>query len=344
MLFAGRRNYAKILTAVQPILSFLALYYVVFNEISEAVAQGTTAGTITYAEFLEFQAAYTAFNTSLTATIPSLSEFAVVRPLLENLMPILEAEPENILEKPDADVLSGAIEVRHLSFSYGEDLPKVVDDLSFSVAAGEQVAIVGKSGCGKSTLIRLLLGFETPESGAIYYDGQDLSELSLTSVRTQIGVVLQGGQLMTGDIFHNIIGTANLSLEDAWEAAKAAGIDEDIRQMPMQMQTVISEGSTNISGGQRQRILIARALAMKPSILIFDEATSALDNRTQAIVTESLDRLHATRIVVAHRLSTIRNADRIIVLDGGHIVESGSFEELTARNGVFSGFVKRQVL
>ena len=191
--------------------------------------------------------------------------------------------------------------------------------------------------------MRLLLGFETPKSGAIYYDGQDLSELSLPSVRTQLGVVLQNGQLMAGDIFTNIVGTRLLTQNDAWIAAEAAGIAEDIAQMPMGMQTVISEGSSNISGGQRQRILIARALVNRPSILIFDEATSALDNRSQAIVTESIDKLKATRIVIAHRLSTIRNCEKILVMDDGRIVETGNFDELLAKNGIFAELVKRQM-
>ena len=177
----------------------------------------------------------------------------------------------------------------------------------------------------------------------MYYDGQNLAEINAASVRAQLGVVLQNGQLMTGDIYRNIIGINDLTLDDAWAAAEAAGIADDIREMPMQMQTVVSEGSTNISGGQRQRILMARALAMKPSIIICDEATSALDNRTQAIVTKSLDRLKATRIVVAHRLSTIRNADRIIVLDEGRVAESGTFEELVKQGGLFAAMVKRQM-
>lgn len=147
-----------------------------------------------------------------------------------------------------------------------------------------------------------------------------------------MGVVLQNGQLMSDDIFTNIVGTTALTQDDAWEAAKAAGLDEDIKKMPMGMQTVISEGASNISGGQRQRILIARALAAKPAILIFDEATSVLDNRTQAIVTESLNKRNVTRIVVAHRLSTIEDCDRIIVLDKGKIVENGTFDELVALN------------
>ncbi|MBO6236268.1 MAG: ATP-binding cassette domain-containing protein, partial [Schwartzia sp.] len=277
------------------------------------------------------------------AMFPAAQEVMALRPQLENLQLILDAVPEVSEDRVDAELLTGAVEIRNLTFSYTEGGKNVLDDVSLSIAAGEHVAIVGRSGCGKSTLLRLMLGFETPKSGAVYYDGQDLSGLSLVSVRSQMGVVLQNGQLMTGDIFTNIVGVTSLTQDDAWAAAEAAGIAEDIRQMPMGLQTMISEGSTNISGGQKQRILIARALAAHPAIIIFDEATSALDNRTQAIVTESLDRMKATRIVVAHRLSTIRNADRIIVLDDGHVAESGTFDELVARGGIFAGLVRRQV-
>jgi ATP-binding cassette subfamily C protein len=234
------------------------------------------------------------------------------------------------------------MEVSHLSFAY-EGGEEVLHDVSFRVRAGENIAIVGKSGCGKSTLVRCLLGFEMPSKGFVSYDGRNLADLSLPSVRTQMGVVLQNGQLMTGDIFTNIVGTRLLTQDDAWEAAEAAGIAQDISEMPMGMQTVISEGSSNISGGQRQRLLIARALVNKPAILIFDEATSALDNRSQAIVTESLDKLKATRIVVAHRLSTIRGCDRVIVMDEGRIAEEGGFDELVEKGGIFAELVKRQV-
>ena len=346
------KNYNAIITAVQPVLLSLLLYYFAFKELGDNMA--TSSGNVvtdalgigeamTAATFIAFQAAYTAFNASLNAMIPAVESVSVVKPILENLQPILDMEPESSDERPDADVLSGAIEVRDLRFAYGPGLPEVLKGISFRIGAGEHVAIVGKSGCGKSTLIRLLLGFEKPLGGSVFYDGQNLSEINAFSVRSQLGVVLQNGQLMTGDIFRNIIGINDLTLDDAWAAAEAAGIADDIREMPMQMQTVVSEGSTNISGGQRQRILIARALAMKPSIIICDEATSALDNRTQAIVSRSLDQLKATRIVVAHRLSTIRNADRIIVLDNGRVAESGTFDELMKKNGLFAAMVKRQV-
>ena len=350
------KNYNAVIAAVQPILLALAVYYLGLRELAETSTVGGTgdaANTLSniltisepmsVATFIAFQAAYSAFNVSLNAVMPVLEELSAIRPLLENLQPVLDEAPEVAEEKMEADLLSGAFEARHLSFSYGEGLPEVLHDVSFRVAAGEHVAIVGRSGCGKSTLIRLLLGFESPTSGAVYYDGQDLADLDLPSVRTQMGVVLQNGQLMTGDIYRNIVGASDLTLDDAWAAAEAAGIADEIREMPMQMQTVVSEGSTNISGGQRQRILIAKALAMKPAIIVCDEATSALDNRSQAIVTDSLDRLKVTRIVVAHRLSTIRRADRILVLDGGQIAESGSFDELMEKDGLFASFVKRQV-
>ena len=334
-------NYNTIIGSVQPFILSMCLYYIAVYGINEVGPNGQTVQGITYAQFIAFQGAFSSFNATINAIIPLIGQYFAIQPHIENLRPILKEVPESVGEKADAGILSGAIEVSNLTFGY-DNGKEVLHDISFKISAGENVAIVGKSGCGKSTLVRLLLGFEVPKKGSIYFDGQDLSDLNLPSVRTQMGVVLQNGQLMQGDIFTNIIGTNALTQEDAWNAAEQAGIAMDIAMMPMGMQTVISEGSTNISGGQRQRILIARALVNKPSILIFDEATSALDNRTQAIVTQSLEKLNATRIVVAHRLSTIRNCDRILVMDAGRIVESGSFDELVAQGGIFSNLVKRQ--
>lgn len=333
-------NYNAIIGSVQPFILTMALYYIAVYGTNEGT-NGQTVQGITYAQFIAFQGAFSSFNATLNGIIPLVGQYFAIQPHIENLRPILKEIPESVGEKADAGILSGAIELNNVTFAYNEG-HDVLHDISFKIAAGENVAVVGRSGCGKSTLVRLLLGFETPRKGSIYFDGQDLAELNLPSVRTQMGVVLQNGQLMQGDIFTNIIGTNALTQEDAWQAAEAAGIAQDIAMMPMGMQTVISEGSTNISGGQRQRILIARALVTKPSILIFDEATSALDNRTQAIVTKSLDNLNATRIIVAHRLSTIRNCDRILVMDAGRIVESGGFDELVAQGGIFANLVKRQ--
>ncbi|MBR5913928.1 MAG: NHLP bacteriocin export ABC transporter permease/ATPase subunit [Selenomonadaceae bacterium] len=336
-------NYNMIIGSIQPFILSMVMYYIAVYGMNEIGPNGEQIQGITYAQFIAFQAAFTSFNGTLNGVIPLVAQYFEIQPHIENLKPILEEEPESVGDKIDAGVLSGAIEVSNLTFGYGKDGREVLHDLSFKISAGENVAIVGRSGCGKSTLVRLLLGFETPRKGAIYFDGQDLSELNMPSVRTQMGVVLQNGQLMQGDIFTNIIGTNALTQDDAWQAAEAAGIAEDIAMMPMGMQTVISEGSSNISGGQRQRILIARALVTKPSILIFDEATSALDNRTQAIVTNSLNSLNATRIIVAHRLSTIRQCDKIFVMDAGRIVEQGGFDELVEQGGIFSNLVKRQL-
>ena len=224
-------------------------------------------------------------------------------------------------------------------------MPLVIDDLSLKIRAGQYVAIVGKTGCGKSTLLRLLLGFERPQKGAIYYDGKDLNSIDLKSLRRKMGVVMQNGKLFQGDVYSNIVISAPwLTQKEAWEAAELAGIAEDIRHMPMGMNTLISEGTGGISGGQRQRLMIARAIAPKPKILMFDEATSALDNLTQKKVSESLDTLKCTRIVIAHRLSTIRQCDRIIVLDKGKIIEDGNYQELIDKGGYFARLVERQRL
>ena len=318
-------NYQGIVSVVQLSLHTLLVYFVTMNYVNEVDPEtgAIVKEGITYASFLAFQAAAASFSSTIGGCISSVSNLIFAKPLVENLKIFLDEVPEISDDKPDADKLRGAVEVRNLRFSYGEDFPEVIKNVNFRIAAGEHVAIVGRSGGGKSTLVRLLLGFEKPTGGVVLYDGQDLAEVNLSSVRNQMGVVLQNGQLMSGSIFTNIVGTSALTENDAWAAADAAGLTDDIKNMPMGMQTIISEGSTNISGGQRQRILIARALAGRPSIVIFDEATSALDNRTQAIVTRSLDKMHATQIIVAHRLSTIRNVDRVIVIDKGKIVEDG---------------------
>jgi ABC-type bacteriocin/lantibiotic exporter with double-glycine peptidase domain len=219
----------------------------------------------------------------------------------------------------------------------------ILDNVSLKISKGQYVAIVGRTGCGKSTLMRILLGFETPLTGAVYYGKEDLSKIDLRSLRRHIGTVMQDGGLFQGDIYSNItIGAPRLTMDDAWEAAEMAGVAEDIRKMPMGMYTLLSEGAGGISGGQRQRLMIARAIAPKPAILFFDEATSTLDNLTQKQVSDALASLKSTRIVIAHRLSTIKACDRIIVLDGGHIVEDGDYDTLASGCGIFADLVKRQ--
>jgi len=294
--------------------------------------------------FLSFNAALGQFNASIMAFTAAASQIIEIVPLYRRADPILKAIPEMKPDALDPGDLSGAIEISNVTFRYEAETPPVLKNFSLAIRPGEFVAFVGASGSGKSTIIRLLLGFEQPESGGIYYDGQDLSGLNVGAVRRQIGVVLQGSRLSSGSIFECIVGSSQLTNEDAREAARAAGLEDDISAMPMGMHTVVSEGASTFSGGQKQRLLIARALAQKPRLLILDEATSALDNRTQAIVNESLQRENLTRIVVAHRLTTIVNADRIIVLGGGIIQEEGRYAELISRDGPFAAMARRQIL
>jgi ABC-type bacteriocin/lantibiotic exporter with double-glycine peptidase domain len=248
--------------------------------------------------------------------------------------------------KTEPGVLSGSIEVSNVLFRYESTGPLILKNVSLKVAPGEFIALVGPSGSGKSTLLRLLLGFEIPELGTIYYNEQDLNGIDIRGVRRQIGVVLQTSQVAPATIFQNIVGTSSieLTIDDAWEAAELAGFDRDIRHMPMGMHTFVAEGGSTLSGGQRQRLLIARAIVNKPRIIFFDEATSALDNRTQAVVSQSLEGLDATRIVIAHRLSTIANADHIYVLKSGELVQSGTYKELVARPGLFADLSSRQLV
>ena len=300
---------------------------------------------ISVADYYAFNTAYGMVSGAFTALAGIALTVSQIKPILNMVKPFFDTVPEVSDGKQVLTRLSGGIELNNVSFRYDENMPLVVDNLSLKIRPGQYVAIVGKTGCGKSTLLRLLLGFEQPQKGAIYYDGKDLERIDLRSLRRRIGVVMQNGKLFQGDIYSNIVISAPwLTQQDAWEAAELAGIADDIRTMPMGMNTMISEGSGGISGGQRQRLMIARAIAPKPKILMFDEATSALDNLTQKKVSEALGSLKCTRIVIAHRLSTIKQCDRIIVLDRGKIIEDGKYDELIAKNGFFAELVARQRL
>ena len=295
------------------------------------------------ADYYAFTAAYGMVSVAFSSLVGLGLQAARIRPIMEVSKPILEAVPEVSEDKEIVTKISGSIEISHVTFRYEDGASNVLDDISVKIRPGQYVAVVGKTGCGKSTLLRILLGFETVQKGAVYYDGKDISKIDLKSLRKNIGVVTQDGKLFQGDIFSNIVISAPwLSMEDAWEAAEVAGIADDIRDMPMGLSTMISEGSGGISGGQKQRLMIARAVAPKPKVLMFDEATSALDNITQKKISAALDKLNCTRIVIAHRLSTIRQCDRIIVLDGGKIVEDGTYEELLENKGFFAELVERQ--
>ena len=300
---------------------------------------------VSVSDYYAFNSAYGMIAGAFSALTGVAMIISEIRPTLNMARPILEASPEVAVGKEIVTELKGAISVQNVSFRYSDDGPYIFDNLSLQINQGEYIAIVGKTGCGKSTLLRILLGFEVPEKGSVYYDRKNIRNLDLKSLRRKIGVVMQDGKLMMADIFTNIaISAPDITLDEAWEAAEAAQIAEDIRKMPMGMNTMISEGQGGISGGQKQRLMIARAVASKPSVLFFDEATSALDNVTQKKVSEAIDAMKCTRIAIAHRLSTIRHCTRIIVLDGGKIVENGTYEELIQANGLFAELVKRQRL
>lgn len=326
-----------VFNSVFPTLANMLIFAVIAFHLSEDKSFST-------GQFMAFNAAFGGFLSAMLAATGAAMTILHVIPVYERALPILQAPMEITEAKAHPGQLTGDIEISHLSFSYTADGPLVLKDLNLRIRAGEFVAVVGASGSGKSTLLRLLLGFEQPTLGSIYYDRQDMAGLDLGALRRQLGVVLQNGQLISGDIFSNIVGSSPLTIEDAWVAAEQAGLAEDIRAMPMGMHTMVSDGGSTLSGGQRQRLMIARAIVHRPRLLFLDEATSALDNQTQAVVSESMARLRSTRVVIAHRLSTIVHADRILVMEGGEIVQSGTYAELLAQDGLFADLARRQII
>ncbi len=352
-------NLGETLTAIIPIICtgalFVGLSMLMDDREWEVQVQGLlpvldladTDGPLnlfTAGDFMAFNAAFGQAMAGLLLLARFLPELVEIGPYLDRLRPILEAGPESGRGGINPGPLSGAVSLNHVTFRYEAGSAPVIDDLSLDIESGSFVALVGPSGGGKSTVVRLLMGFETPETGTVFHGGLPLDQMDLTALRAQVGVVLQDGRVNQGSIAENIIGTSGASLEDAWTAARMAGLAGDIEAMPMGMHTVLVEGAQTLSGGQRQRLLLARALVGRPRLVILDEATSALDNRTQEVVTTSLERLHCTRIVIAHRLSTIIKADRIVVIDGGRIVESGPYETLMISDGPFQALARRQLM
>jgi NHLM bacteriocin system ABC transporter ATP-binding protein len=329
-------NVVAAINAMLPTVASMVIFWSAFSLVGER--------RLRTGDMVAFMAAFIACLGGLLLLTNAVLTLLSVVPVYGQTRPILVATPEVNAGKVAPAELTGDIDIQHARFRYSADGPMVLRDLTLHVHPGEFVGLVGATGSGKSTLLRLLLGFAELETGGIYYDGQDINGLDLQAVRRQIGVVLQSGRLLAGDIFTNIVGSAPLTMQDAWEAAEMAGLADDVRRMPMQMHTLVSEGGSTLAGGQRQRLLIARALVRRPRIVFFDEATSALDNRTQGIVTESLSQLLATRIVIAHRLSTIARADRIHVLEHGRMVQSGSYDELLTSRGPFAVLAKRQLI
>lgn len=358
---ASRRigSWQAMVQSLMPWLSLLLIYAAVLSLMKSdleqtairALVTGGPATTsqmrepLTAAAFVGFVTAFGQLTSGLKAAVTAFTSLLTIQPLAERTRPVLQALPDEQAYRPaSTPSLQGNIAFRNVSFRYSTQTPLVLNDVNFTIDEGEFVAIAGASGSGKSTLMRLILGFEKAETGEIFYDGIPSHGLDASSLRSQIGIVLQNGTLSAGSIYDNIVGGSTLGLVDAWAAARLVGLAGDIEAMPMGMHTVLNDGAMTISGGQRQRILIARALVRRPRILLFDEATSALDNRTQAIVTETLASLSVTRIVIAHRLSTIREASRILVMHQGSLVESGTYDELMRSGGAFSALARRQLL
>ncbi|GAA2591170.1 NHLP bacteriocin export ABC transporter permease/ATPase subunit [Streptomyces axinellae] len=332
---AGRiRNLSTVLNAVYLPLATLLLF---------VLLAGPARGALSPSGFLTFTTAMTMLLTSVTQLTNALISCAAVLPMYEQIKPVLQELPEVRGGSVQPGTLSGAIEARELAFRYSEEGPLVLDGVSFRVEPGEFVAIVGASGCGKSTLLRLLIGFDRPTSGEVRYDGQDLTALDQAAVRRQCGVVLQNAQPHAGSILECVCGAETYPLEEVWEAARMAGVADDIKAMPMGLHTMLSDGGGTVSGGQRQRLMIAQALVRRPRLLFFDEATSALDNETQRVVARSTRELRATRVVIAHRLSTVLDADRVIVMSQGRVVQEGAPAALLAdTTGLFHELVRRQ--
>ncbi|MGW2886985.1 NHLP bacteriocin export ABC transporter permease/ATPase subunit [Streptomyces griseoruber] len=331
--FARSRELQRRLGRIKNLTTVLgAVYLPLCSLLMFMLLAGPARGALSAADFLTFNTSMTMLLTSVASLTGAFVSAVAALPLFEEIRPVLEATPEVRSASTRPGPLSGALEARRLSFRYSDDGPLVLDDVSFEVRPGEFVAVVGPSGCGKSTLLRLLIGFDRPVSGQVLYDGQDLAALDRSAVRRQCGVVLQHAQPFTGSILDVICGTGAHTPEEAMAAAELAGLAEDIRRMPMGLHTIVS-GSGSVSGGQRQRLMIAQALIRRPRVLFFDEATSALDNDTQRTVIESTRKLNATRVVIAHRLSTVLDADRVVVMENGRITQQGPPAQLLADTG-----------
>ena len=319
---------------------FSSCFSMLISVIFYALAGGFLDTNLPLPVFLAFMSSFHSFKGGLLDFTSSIWTLLAVKTEVNRIMPILQEKPEDNGDRNEAGVLSGKVEVSHLKFRYTPESPLVLDDVSLKAEPGEFIAIAGSSGAGKSSLFRLLLGFETPNSGAVYYSDQDFANLERNSVRRQMGVIMQNSRIIPGSILENIIQGTDASVDDAWNALEMAEFADDVRKMPMDIHTIVTPAT--ISGGQQQRILIARALVGNPKVILMDESTSALDNISQEKITEKLQQLAVTRIVIAHRLSTIVNADRIYVLDKGKVVQCGTYETLSAHDGVFKELIERQ--
>ena len=295
-------------------------------------------------DFLVVYTVFIAFQSAIARLGESFGTIAAMLPAFDQMRPLLAAVPETEVEGDPVEYLGGEILFDRISFRYDPDGPLILDDVTIHARPGEFVAIAGESGAGKSTLFRLALGIDRPTAGAVYYDGRDLRHLNLKQVRRDIGAVPQSVGLHPQDLWDNLVGHRfEVTSDEVWAAVRVADIEDEIRGMPMGMMTMVGTSGSVLSGGESQRVTIARSVIGSPRIMLFDEATNWLDNESQAKVMQNLTALTSTRVVIAHRLSTLEQADRIYVMQAGKVAESGSFDELMEVDGVFRNLIKRQI-
>ena len=330
------QNVIATLMAIFPILVFIIIFAVVM--------QLEEMGQLSIGDFLAFNSAFMTLSIAVFSLSNIIMQAAPIIPLWKRSHVVVEEPQEILIKKSNPGQLTGNIRLDHISFGYEKEGAFILNDVSIRIEPRQMVGIIGPSGSGKSTLMRMILGFETPHSGAVYFNDRDLTHLNINEVRKQMGVVLQGGGIIAGTLYHNIVAGRRYSEEEIDRAITLAGFKRDLQNFPMGLHTVVPMNGETLSGGQKQRLLIARALLPRPKILLLDEATSALDNRSQDEITQNIDQLDITRIVIAHRLSTIKNADKIYVIEGGSVAQSGSFQELAKQEGFFSEMLKRQKL
>ena len=322
---------------------FGATGWVIF-QVSQLVCLGFTSylaiqGEVTIGDVVLYQSYDTTIITQLTNIMNLVPIMAKGFESLHSIGEVMASyDEEDYTGKNPVDHIKGAVEFRHVTYQYPEASEPVLKDFSLKAEPGETIALVGESGAGKSTVLNMLIGFMRPDSGEILLDGENMRNLDFRSFRRHLAVVPQETILFSGTVRQNITyGSADVTEEELWQVLKAANLDEVVKNLPQGLDTNLGEHGGRLSGGQRQRISIARSLLRKPDIILWDEATSALDNISERKIQQAFEKLSKgkTTFIVAHRLSTIRNVKKIMVMKAGQCVEEGDYETLMEKKGVF---------